>query len=498
MDGAENTKKDAGRTYSAKDILVGIGRQHLLIDFNGGKITSDAGLLAVREFEMELGIISEIAALLPDPRSQKFVKHSVERILTQQVYQILAGYPDGEDARQLRDDPTFQVIVGTSPDTPDARLCSPSTLNRFAHAYTRREAEMSPEVRPVLLEQREAQVGRIHCLSQALPNLFVRTRRQPPSVITLDLDTTDDPAHGEQQLTAYHEHYKQHQYLEFHIMDGATGFPLAAELRPGNAHASWGAVDTLSRVVTQLRQYWPNVTIQVRADNGLATPEMYEYCEKEGLLYAFGYAKNAVLDRWTAAPLSDLRTYHTFYSHREERVQRFERKDDYQAEDWSRPRSIIAKIELMPEGENRRYVVTNMPGPPEQIYRDFYVQRGRVPEQPIGELKNDLAADRLSSPRVLANCWKLLVHTLAYAIVVLFREAAAGTPSVAKAQVSTLRTMLWKVGAVVKTSAQQVHFSFSSYWPHQKLFLEVRQALSEYVVQVRQSALNAVAPTMPF
>ncbi len=478
--------------------LFSVGKQQVTVDFDGGRITSDAGLLAVREFEKELGILAEVAQIIPDPRAQPFVRHSVERIVTQQVYQIMGGYPDGEHARTLRDDPTFRCIVGVSPDDADDRLASPSTLNRFAHAYTRRQAELPPEIRPVLLEQRAAQLDRIGHLNGYLPDLFVRTRREKPPFIILDLDATDVATHGNQQLSAYHAFYKQHQYLPLFVMDGQTGFPLSVDLRPGNAHASWGAVDTLRRVVTKLRRNWPDIVILVRADNGLATPEMYEFCESEGLLYAFGYAINSVLERRTAQAMADLRTYHGCYGHREERVQRFERIEDYQAGSWSRPRTIVAKLEITPEGENRRFVATNLSGNPAGIYRGFYVQRGRVPEQPLGELKNDLAADRLSSPRVLANNWKLLLHTLAYAISVLFREALAAIPQVARAQVGSLRSMLWKVGAVVKTSARRIRFHFSSTWPHQRLFGRVRQALADFVEQLRRTGFERPAALAPF
>ncbi len=473
--------------------LFSVGRKQLTIDFEGGRITSDAGLLAVREMEQELGILSEAATLIPDPRAQLMVHHSVERILTQEVYQILAGYPDGEDANALVDDPTLRCILGIDPEDPEDRPASASTLNRFAHAYTRRQADVPIEERPVLLEQRAAQVQRIRNLNEYLVSLFLRTRAEKPGFVILDLDATDDPTHGKQQLTAYHAYDKQHQYLPLFIMDGATGFPLSVDLRPGNAHASLGAVDSLQRVVTAIRQQWPDVFILIRADNGLATPEMYEFCEREGLYYAFGYATNPVLTRRTDQALADLRLYDTFYGRREPRVQRFERIDDYQADTWSRPRSIIAKIEITPEGENRRFVVSNLPGHPAGIYRGFYTQRGAVPEQPLGELKNDLACERLSSPRVLANCWKLQVHTLAYAIATLFREACANVEQVARAQVGTLRSMLWKVGAVVKTTAKQIRFHFSSHWPHQQLFDNVLRAVRQFAARLRPPKHRAAA-----
>ena len=222
-------------------------------------------------------------------------------------------------------------------------------------------------------------------------------------------------------MSGYHGYYQQHQYFPLLAFDGDSGFPLAAWLRPGRVGAGLGAGAVLSRIVDRLRQAWPDVLIVVRGDCSLAQPELYEYCESQGLLYAFGYASNAVLQRRTEGALQDLQTYYAFYGHREPHVQRFEVVEDYQAEGWSRPRRIVAKIEITPQGSQRRFVVSNLSGHPRGLYRGFYVQRGEVPEQPFDELKNGLCADRLSARSFRANAFRLLLHVVAYAIVVLFR-----------------------------------------------------------------------------
>jgi hypothetical protein len=168
-------------------------------------------------------------------------------------------------------------------------------------------------------------------------------------------------------------------------------------------------------------------------------------------------------------------------------VQRFEMFEDYQAEGWSRPRRIIAKLEINRHGTNRRFVVTHLSGHPQGIYQGFYVQRGAVPEKPIGELKNGLQAERLSFHRFRANALKLLEHTLAYALVVLHREATAALPEMARAEVHTLRSRLWKVAAVVKTSVRRIWFHFAANWPYQELWQRVAQALRQFVEQIRQA-----------
>ena len=347
-----------------------LGKQQVTVDFQGGEVVCDAGLLPVRLLDKELGVLATVAERLPDPRAQPLVTHTREALLVQEVYQILAGYPDGNDAQALRRDPLFQTLVDVSPDAEQA-LASGSTLNRFHHAYTRRQAELPPEERPVLGEVAAALSGRVRVLNAYLPELFIRTRRQPLRYVILDVDPSDDPAHGQQVLSFFHGYYEQHQYFPLFVFDGQTGFPLAAWLRPGTVHASCGAVEVLAPVVRALRAAWPDVVILVRGDSGLAVPAVYEFCEAEGLLYAFGYTSNDVLKARVAQGADDLETYYRFYQHREASVQRFEVIEDYQADSWSRPRRVVAKVEINRRGLNRRFVVTNLSGSGQGIYHGF-------------------------------------------------------------------------------------------------------------------------------
>jgi len=464
--------------------LWDLGPQQLQVTFDGGRIVADAGLLAVRALERPLRVIADLAQRLPDPRAPQFIHHSAEALLTQEVYQILAGYPDCNDAHELRHDPLFQILADVAPDA-EQPLASGSTLARFQYAYTRRQAERPPEERSVLLEVQAARNHRLTIFNDYLVELFLRTRRTPPPEIILDVDASDDPVHGRQTLSSYHAYYRQHQYLPLFVYDGHSGFPLAAWLRPGTAHASLGATDILDRIVTALRAAWPGVRIRVRSDNGLAVPGLYDYCERRGLPYALGYATNPVLQRLTEPALADLELYYHFYGVREPQVQRFEDIQDYQADGWPHPRRIVAKIEITPQGSQRRFVVTDLPEQAQGVYRDFYVQRGRVPEQPIGEMKNGLQADRLSACGFRANAFRLLVHTLAYAIVVLFRAAAAAVPEVATATVSTLRQRLWKVGAVVVSSARRICFHVAETGPYRGLWERVQAAVQAFVACLR-------------
>jgi hypothetical protein len=223
---------------------------------------------------------------------------------------------------------------------------------------------------------------------------------------------------------------------------------------------------------------------------------MYQFCESADVWYVFGYASNEVLKAHSAAWLADLEMYYHWYGRREPHVQCFQAIEDYQAETWSQPRRIIAKIEINPQGSNRRFLVTNMPGNPRSIYQRVYVKRGDIPESPIGELKNGLQGDRLSAHRFRANGMKLLEHMLAYALVVLYREAVAeAVPELAQAEVSTLRLLLWKVGARVITTARRIWFHFSETWPFHDLWSRAHQAASaaaEHLRQLGQTVLPAV------
>ncbi len=476
--------------------LWNLGPQQLRVTFDGGRLVSDAGLLAVRALEKPLGLIAGLAERLPDPRSAPFIHHSAEALLTQEVYQILAGYPDHNDAQDLRHDPLFQILADVSPDA-DQPLASGSTLARFQYAYTRRQAELPREERPVLLEVRAAQCQRIKILNQYLVERFIDTRRAAPAEVILDVDATDDPVHGAQALSGYHGYFRQHQYFPLLVYDGASGFPLAAWLRPGTVHASCGAVEVLRPIVQALRAAWPGVQIVVRADNGLAVPAVYDFCEAQDLEYVLGYATNAVLQRATAHALAELELYYRYYGSREPHVQRFEEVRDYQADSWPHPRRVLAKLEINARGSQRRFVVSNRPGPPAAIYQDLYVQRGEVPEQPIGELKNGLRADRLSACGFCANAFRLLVHTLAYAIVVLFREAAAAVAEVATATVSTLRQRFWKVAAVVVTSARRIWLRVAEGWPNRDVWRRVQAAVEAFVGQWRRAqAVPGAAPRL--
>lgn len=472
---------DAGQPVSTsptgQSVLWSIGRQEVTIDFSAEQIVTDTGLLAIRLLDRELGILAEAAARLDDPREQKYVTHDAEQLLVQQVYQLLGGYFDANDSNTLRNDPLFQTLADVPP-AAEQPLASGSTMARFKYAYTRRQEDLPLDERTIDQECQAAKCQRIKAINQFLVEAFIKTRRETPTRIFIDLDASDDPAHGQQQMTLWHGYYDQQQYFPLLAFDGESGFPLGAWLRIGNAHASWGAVEALEGMVPALRAAWPAVEIVVRGDAGYGVPELYEYCEENDLKYVFGYASNAVLKRRTALLLNYTQACAELH---DEPCCHFTQFQDYQAESWSRPRRIIAKCEVTEQGgPNRRFVVTNLDDRPEVVYHGVYVKRGNYPERGIQELKHGLQMDRLSSHRFFANAFTLQCHVLAYALWVLFREANAKVPEVAGCQLQTVRTTLFKVGALAQVSVRRIWFRISANWPGRNLFARVCDAVSGF------------------
>ena len=393
--------------------------KEIVADFEGGKITSDAGSILFREIDSRHGITESLAKLLHDPRRPDRIRHELHTILRQRLFSIGLGYEDNNDAAFLRHDPAVKIAAERLPDSA-ADLASQPTLCRFENTVCSTD----------LLR-----------LSEQLFTLYRQAHPGRHDVIILDIDSTDDPTHGHQQLSLFHGYFGQHMYHPLLVFDGLTGFPLAAVLRAGNCHASHGAKAVLKRLIRRVKKAYPQSTILLRADGGFAIPEIYSLCEKERIYYTIGMITNDRLKARTEKLLAQ--AIEQFNEIGEK--QRLFRSFSYRADSWSRSRKIIAKAECMPEGTNRRFVVTNLPGAAQEIYDTLYVHRGDM-ENRIKELKRHLKADRLSCHRFLANQFRLLLHTFAYCLIWFLREALEDT-ELATAQADTIRLKLLKIGA---------------------------------------------------
>lgn len=420
----------------------------IIVDFNGGQITTDCGLLLLRQFDGQLALTKKLNGIFNDWRHPVFIEHYTHEMLCQRIYQIAAGYEDCNDADTLRSDPTFQTIVGKSDP-----LASQPTLSRL---------------------ENHADEETIERLSAAGLQWFLQhgyTKRDVPKEILIDSDATDDPCHGQQEFAFFHGKYGEHMYHPLFFFEAKTSLLLSALLRPGNASASAGIADELKRLVPILKRRFPKTQISYRADAGSATPEIYRTLESFNALYTIGIASNSVFKKRTACWVKKAERKYArtktpirlFYSFR------------HRAKSWNKGRRILVKIEVGPLGTNVRYVITNRPGRAEAIYH-LYDERGQC-ENWIKEYKRGLSGDRLSCHSYRANAFRLQLHALAYQLLVLFRLHVLRATDLANAQLDTLRVKLFKVGARFRRSARHLWFHLSSSWPGRHLFVEIWRKL---------------------
>ncbi len=357
--------------------------------FDGGTLTADGGLPWLAQLDSELGLCESLAACVPEWRGEgSSVTHSLLDLVRQRVLQIACGYEDQNDADFLRSDPLFKLACGRLPRT-DPDLASQPTLSRLENAPDR---------------------SACYRMAEALVELYIRQRAGKlgaPKRVLLDFDATDDPAHGEQEGVAYHGYFGQHQYHPLLVFDGDTGQIVTAVPRPGNAHASHGALSVFKRLVERLREQWPETKIEIRADAGFAVPAVYEYCEEREIYYTIGLVPNSRLQE-LAARLVLVAKLTSILKRRcgaQPKKVRFLSETSYEAGSWGKERRVVYKAEILEKGPNSRFVVTNRPEAPLELY-DRYVQRGET-ENRIKDYKRALRADRLSCCKFLANQFRL-------------------------------------------------------------------------------------------
>lgn len=418
--------------------------------FDVPNASSDGGAVLLKAADRRLGgLIPRLAAALVDERQAGKVRHGVADLLGQRIHGLALGYEDANDAARLAEDPIHKLLLGRDPSSGDA-LASQPTLSRFENDVTRGELKaMSETLFETVLDRH-------------------RKRRRKVRRITVDLDVTDDPTHGAQQMTFFNGFYRTWCYLPllaFLTFDREREqYLCAAALRPGNAPAAAGALTLLKRIVGRLQERFPSTRIRVRLDGGFATPELFEFFDIVGVEYVVAMAKNKVLERKAdldmiaAKVLSDAtgKTEHVYTGF------------DYAAATWDRKRRVVCKAEVVRlEGHepklNARFVVTNLPGKPKSVYERIYCLRGEV-ENRIKELF-DVALDRTSCSRFVANQFRVLLAAAAYVLMQEIRLVARGTRW-ARAQVSTLRLELLKIGAQVITSVRRLVLRLPAAFPY--------------------------------
>jgi hypothetical protein len=414
----------------------------LQASFDGPQLTSDGGLCWLAEADTALGLCAALAQHIPEWRHGP-VRHALDTLVRQRVFQIACGYEDQNDAATLRSDPLLKLVCGRLPDAAD--LASQPTLSRLENAVDAKAC---------------------YRLAVALVQLYLREREREgiPAHIVLDFDGTDAPAHGQQEGVAYHGYYGQHMYHPLLVFDGDTGHLITAVLRPGTCHTSRGAVPVLKRLVQHLRARWPQGRIELRADSGFAVPALYDYCEEQGIPYTIGLVANERLAA-LAAPLAE--------QAKQQRAQTGEKvrllaAGPYQAGSWPHARRVVYKAEALEKGLNTRFVVTTRSDPPDALYT-WYTRRGDRPELCIKDLKEGCFADRLSCHAFWANQFRLLLHSAVYWLLDTIRRWLARL-HVPHLQFGTLRLRLLKIGGWVRQRRDAVYLHLASSHPGEPLW----------------------------
>jgi hypothetical protein len=412
--------------------------------FDGGRITSDGGLLWLAETEEQLRVCERIASHVPEWRGA-CVRHSLVRLVRQRVFQIACGYEDQNDSETLRSDPLLKLVCGRLPES-EVDLASQPTISRLENA---------PEARSCLR------------MARALGDIYIaeRGKEGTPKRVLVDFDATDDPAHGDQEGAYYHGYYQQKILHPLLVFDGDTGQLITALLRAGNTHASSGALSVLKRVVRRLRQAWGRgLEIEIRADAGFAIPEIYDYCEREAIGYTIGLISNPRLEALAQELLG--RAQRESEEHEGEKV-RLLSSASYRAESWEHSRRVIYKAEVLQKGTNTRFVVSTRSDEPEELY-EWYIRRGEA-EGWIKDFKRALKADRLSCHRFFANQFRLLLHAAAYWLLDTLRRKLVES-GVRRMQLDTLRLFLVKIGGRVRELLTKVRLHLASGHPGQRLW----------------------------
>jgi len=434
-------------------------------EFAGGALTTDGGVLLLREVEQRIGLLRRLTGCFTDGRCAEQVEHPLARLLAQRIFGLALGYEDLNDHEQLRHDPLLGVAAGKREMT--AALAGKSTLNRL---------ELTPAGAPVQ-ERYHKITYSAEAIDSLLVGLFLEAHAQAPERIVLDLDATDTPLHGRQEQRFFHGYYGHYCYLPLYIFCG--DHLLCARLRPADIDASAGAREEVERIVAQVRQRWPQTQIVLRADSGFCREELMSWCESHGLEYVFGFARNDRLRTLIETAMQEAQAEHASTGRPARRFTEFA----YQTRDsWSRQRRVVAKAEQIEGKENPRYVVTSLRAEDwaaQALYEELYCARGEMENRIKEQLS--LFSDRLSTETMRSNQLRLYFSSLAYVLVDALRRLGLRGTEWAAAQVGTIRLRLFKIAAEVRVTARRVWVRYSSAYPWQTLFAAALAALRRRV-----------------
>lgn len=422
-----------------------LGRCSIEANFEGGALSSDGGLMLLQQVDRRIGLSQAVAEALHDPRNQDMIEHEMRDLVAQRLYGLCCGYEDLNDHTTLRQDPLMQTAVGRS-----RALGSSPTLCRLEKRATRSD---------------------VIALNRVLVEQFIASHPRPPEELVLDIDASDIPLHGDQELKEFHAYYDSHCYLPLYVFCGKA--MLACVLRRSRIDGAQYSAAVIKLLVTHLRQAWPEVRIIVRADSGFCRQRLIRWCERQKVGYVIGLARNARLHRQVEA-----------WEHEMERLyaesdvkQRLIREFTYAAKSWNRSRRIITRLEFGHQGNNPRFIVTNLEGNPVELYDSLYCQRGEA-ENRIKEAQLDLFGTRASCKRFLANWLRMMFSALAYTLMCRLRELALANTELAKASSATIRVKLLKIGAAIVRNTRRIRILLASHHPLQHVYFIAANALA--------------------
>jgi len=434
--------------------------RQVVAQFDGGTMTTDGGGLLLREVDRRLNLLPRLAECFVDRRNPLLTKHSVEELVAQRVFGLALGYEDLNDHEQLRQDPVLRLLAGKA-EVDEQPLAGKSTLNR--------------------LERNDGRASRYSkitywrdAIDELLVQIFLEAHAEPPAEIVLDVDTTDVELHGAQEGRFFHGYYDEYCYLPLYVFCGEH--LLGVRLRQANIDASAGSLREIERIIGQIRQRWPQVRIVVRGDSGFCRDELMSWCEQHQVDYVFGFARNERLRRMIEDALAEARRQ----SAETQKPARVFVEFPYQTTtgSWDRARRVVAKAEYLEEKENPRYVVTSLTAqewPAQKLYETLYCARGDM-ENRIKE-QFSLFADRVSCETMRANQLRMYLSAMSYVLVAGLRRLGLQATELAAAQVSTIRTRLLKIGALVRVSVRRIRLSLAASYPWASLFAQVHAQL---------------------
>ncbi len=446
-----------------------LGKRAVVARFDGGKITSDAGGLLLREIEKRRRIIGQFAACFTDHRDADLIEHTATELVAQRVYALALGYEDLNDHDELRHDPLLAALVEKEDPEGRTRLRERDQGKPLAGKSTLNRLELTPEDADARARYKKI-VVRGEAVDRYFVDVFLQAHERAPERIVLDLDATDDPLHGHQEGRFFHGYYGNYCYLPLYIFCGEH--LLCARLRPSNIDPAQGAVEELERIVVQVRAAWPQVQIVIRGDSGFCRDAIMTWCEDHRVDYVLGLAKNA---RLTAAIQEELQKAQAGYEKTGQATRIFKDFRYRTLDSWSRERRVVGKAEHLEKGANPRFVVTSIPAEESDarsLYEETYCARGEM-ENRIKEQQLYLFADRTSSKTMRANQLRLWFSSVAYVLLHALREQGLKGTSLAKAQCHTIRLRLLKIGAQIRVTARKVWVSLAEGCPYAEVFVQV-------------------------